>query len=265
MQNRAPTPSQRTLATLTFQAYLDQNGLDDARLRWYLDYCCRDDYGAGLATVSAWAGMHYFASRHGFFAPEVDLSDSTEREGVLTWPQGNAWLAAQLALPLQGRMYTGRSVVRIVTTRQGVEVDAWDHAAQKLERWVASRVVVALPIFIAARVLQNPPDFLSQAALATTYAPWLVANIEVTQPLQDRAGAAPAWDNVVYGANGLGYVDAMHQSLKPVPGPTVLTHYRALGQGPAGVRLASRRALLDQPWTTRRATILAEFSAAHPD
>ena len=38
-------------------------------LRWYLDYCCRDDYGAGAAQVSAWAGLHYFASRHGFHAP----------------------------------------------------------------------------------------------------------------------------------------------------------------------------------------------------
>jgi hypothetical protein len=40
-----------------------------AALRWYLDYCCRDDYGAGAAQVSAWAGLHYFASRHGFHAP----------------------------------------------------------------------------------------------------------------------------------------------------------------------------------------------------
>ena len=36
-----------------------------------------------------------------------------------------------------------------------------------------------------------------------------------------RAGAPPSWDNVVYGSRGLGYVDAMHQGLRPVPGATV--------------------------------------------
>jgi hypothetical protein len=55
----------------------------------------------------------------------------------------------------------------------------------------------------------------------------------ITSALNDRPGAAPAWDNVIYNAtpghSGLGYVDAMHQSLQPVSGATVLTHYRGLG------------------------------------
>ena len=58
----APTHTQQALSATTFVAYLDQQGLTDAYLRWYLDDCCRDDYGAGIATVSAWAGLHYFAS-----------------------------------------------------------------------------------------------------------------------------------------------------------------------------------------------------------
>ena len=52
----------------------------DPQLRWYLDYCCRDDYGAGMAQVSAWAGIHYFASRHGFHAPGDD--DARARRGA---------------------------------------------------------------------------------------------------------------------------------------------------------------------------------------
>ncbi|HEY1090150.1 MAG TPA: FAD-dependent oxidoreductase, partial [Burkholderiaceae bacterium] len=80
----------------SFDAWLNAQGLDDARLRWYLDYCCRDDYGAGSSTVSAWAGLHYFASRHGFHAPgDADA----EREPVLTWPEGNGWLTARMAAP----------------------------------------------------------------------------------------------------------------------------------------------------------------------
>jgi monoamine oxidase len=248
---------QRTLAAITFAAWLEQNGLNDSYLRWYLDYCCRDDFGAGAATVSAWAGIHYFASRHGFHAPGAD---SGERDSVLTWPEGNAWLTRRLATPLGERLRTGQVVVRITATKHGVEVDAYNTATHALERWQARRAIVALPVFIAARVMQNPPDFLRQAAAATTYAPWLVANIHIQAPLYDRPGPAPSWDNVLYDAPGLGYVDAMHQSLQPVPGATVLSYYRALGDVPDG-----RRLLLEKPWAQWRDEILAELATAHPD
>jgi hypothetical protein len=44
-------------AATIFIAFLDAQDLTDPHLRWYLDYCCRDDYGAGIDTVSAFAGM----------------------------------------------------------------------------------------------------------------------------------------------------------------------------------------------------------------
>jgi predicted NAD/FAD-dependent oxidoreductase len=254
-------PAQQARAAITFAAYLKQNGLTDPQLLWYLDYCCRDDFGAGMATVSAWAGIHYFASRHGFHAPGAE---STEREGVLTWPEGNGWLTQRLAAPLQERLHTGRVVLRVTSVKHGVEVDAFNTATQAVERWQASRAIVALPIFVAAQVVQNAPDFLRQAVARTVYAPWLVANIHLNAALHDRPGAAPSWDNVLYGAPGLGYVDAMHQSLKPVPGATVLTYYRALGDVPGGPN-AGRRLLMDKPWGAWRDDILAELALAHPD
>ena len=51
-------PALLALDALPFEAWLAREGFTDAHLRWYLDYCCRDDYGAGLAHVSAWAGIH---------------------------------------------------------------------------------------------------------------------------------------------------------------------------------------------------------------
>jgi len=261
IRNKPLVLIQRALAAMTFIAYLAQNDLTDSHLRWYLDYCCRDDYGAGIATVSAWAGIHYFASRHGFHAPG---GESAEREGLLTWPEGNAWLTRRLAAPLGERLRTGHVVLRVAQGRHGVEVDAFNTAAQQVERWQAQQAIVALPIFVAARVVEGAPDFLRQAAQRVVYAPWLVANIHIREPLFDRPGAAPSWDNVVYGTQGLGYVDAMHQSLQPVPGATVLTHYRALGDG-AGGPGAGRKQLLEQPWTHWRDTILAELTTAHPD
>jgi hypothetical protein len=157
--------------------------------------------------------------------------------------------------------------------RHGVEVDALNVATQSVERWQARRAIVALPIFVATRVVENPPDWLRAAAAKTVYAPWLVANLHLNSPLQDRPGAPPSWDNVIYGdtqsASGLGYVDASHQSLHPVPAATVLTHYRALGDLVASPALApgvaGRRLLLERPWSAWRDTILAELSAPHPD
>lgn len=251
------SPVQLALDAQTFAHWLDAEGLTDARLRWYLDYCCHDDYGAGAQTVSAWAGVHYFASRHGFHAPG---DAEAEREPVLTWPQGNGFLADALAAPLGTRVQAARVVLRIEETKDGVELLAWDARAQRMERWLARRCIVALPVFIAARVVQRPFAPLQQAAAGLAWAPWLVANLRLDAPLQDRPGAAPSWDNVLYGAPGLGYVDARHQSLDPRPGPTVLTYYRALGDVPGG-----RAQLLAAPWQAWRNAVLRELGAAHPD
>jgi hypothetical protein len=269
---QAHTPTKRVLAAMTFVSYLNQYGLTDPQLRWYLNYCCLDDYGAGLATVSAWAGIHYFASRHGFHAPGTE---QVEREGLFTWPQGNHWLTERMSAPLGQRLHTGQLVLRMAQTKHGVEVDVFNVATQTVQRWQARRAIVALPIFVAARVLENAPDFLRQAAARTVYAPWLVANIHIDAPLHDRPGPAPSWDNVLYGdvqsAPGLGYVDAMHQSLKPVPGATVLSYYRALGDETQGAAVGSapgvagRRLLLQKPWSTWRDEILSELAIAHPD
>ena len=256
-------PAHQALDAMTFEAWLQQQGLDDAHLRWYLDYCCRDDYGAGIARVSAWAGLHYFASRHGFHAPGEAVAE--DREGVLTWPEGNGWLTQQLATPLkaQGQLQTGTSVLRIAETRRGVEVDAFNHHSGNVERWQAPRCVVALPVFVAARVVQNPPAFLAQAAQRLQWAPWAVTNIHLNAPLADRPGAAPAWDNVIYGDSnpgGLGYVDASHQKLDPRPGPTVLTYYQALGDvAEARQQLATQGA---EHWGR---AALAALAGPHPD
>lgn len=250
-----------------FAAWLDREGLTDPQLRWYLDYCCRDDYGAGIAHVSAWAGIHYFASRHGFHPPGDPGADGAERDAVLTWPEGNGWLTQRLAAPLGERLRTGHAVLRIADARHGVKVDAWDAATGRVVRWQAERCIVALPAFIAARVVEQAPNFLRQAAARLQYAPWLVANVHLRAPLQDRPGAAPSWDNVVYGTRGLGYVDARHQTLDPTPRATVLSWYRPLGpSGFDGATAAEgRRRLLDAPWSAWRDELLAELSVPHPD
>lgn len=254
---RAPwSAGHEKLDSQTFAAWLDAQGLDAAPLRWYLDYCCRDDYGAPAAEVSAWAGLHYFASRRGFHAPG---DQDGEREAVLTWPEGNAWLARRLAEGLAGRLHAGRTVLRVSPRRHEVELLAWNEAVDAPERWVARQLVLATPLFVALRLLDaSPPPALQAAVAQLQYAPWLVANLQLDGPLLPRLGVPAAWDSVVYGSEALGYVDARHQRLDPTPGPTVLSAYRALPR-------AQRGALLGEPWGHWARRVLADLQATHPD
>ncbi|MBC5763709.1 FAD-dependent oxidoreductase [Ramlibacter albus] len=250
-----PSAVHASLDAVTFAAWLDAQGFNDPLLRWYLDYCCRDDYGAGIATVSAWAGIHYFAARHGFHAPGTAEG---EPDAPLTWGEGNGWLTRALARPLGDRFRGGQLVARVAAQTHGVEVDVYDARTQSVERWQAAHCVVALPVFVAARVVENAPAFLRAHAAATGYAPWVVANLHLDAPLADRGGAPPAWDNVVHGGTSLGYVDATHQALNPVRGATVLSWYHAPGE-------AARADVLRQPWTAWRDAALAELTPIHPD
>jgi protoporphyrinogen oxidase len=261
------SPELSALDAITFSNWLDTNACTAPALRWYLDYCCRDDYGAGAAQVSAWAGLHYFASRHGFHAPSDETSG--ERDGVLTWPEGNGWLSQRMAAPLAGRLHTGHIALRVEASRSHSTVDAWNEVDQRVERWTAGHVVMAVPLFIAARLLTSPPSALQQAAAAMHYSPWLVANLHIDAPLDDHAGAPPSWDNVIYdpqrNSAALGYVDAMHQSTRPHAGPTVLTAYWALG-GDSVAQLSTQRArLMNEPWSVWAEAVIADLARAHPD
>ncbi|MDZ7854872.1 FAD-dependent oxidoreductase [Sphaerotilus sp.] len=250
------TAAHAALEAVTFADWLGRHGLDDARLRWYLDYCCRDDYGADAATVSAWAGLHYFASRHGFHPPG---DEEAEREPVLTWPEGNAWLTRRMAAPLADRLHTGRTALQVIERLYEVEVLVWNEATGQAERWTAHRVVLALPVFIAARLMgTGASEALREVAAQAHHAPWLVANLHLDAPLLPRLGTPSAWDSIAYGSTGLGYVDALHQSLRPHAGPTVLTAYLALP-------VAQRAALLADDWRPWAQRVIGDLAALHPD
>ncbi|WP_236580560.1 FAD-dependent oxidoreductase [Rubrivivax sp. A210] len=254
---RAPwTDAHRRLDAQTFAQWLDGLGLRDERLRWYLDYACRDDYGAPAAEVSAWAGLHYFGSRHGFHAPGAE---DGEREAVLTWPEGNAWLVRHLAAPLGERLLAARSARRVSVGRHGVELTVWNEGRGTAETWAAPAVILAVPMHVAARIVDAPPPALVVAAALITHAPWLVAHLRLDAPLLDRGvGASAAWDNVYYGGASLGYVDAGHQRMDPTPRPTVLSAYWALAA-------AQRAALAAPDWRPWAQQVIAELLPLHPD
>ena len=268
------SPELQRLDAMTFSDWLDGHGIQAPALRWYLDYCCRDDYGAGSRMVSAWAGLHYFCSRHGFRAPGEN--EPHDDHAVLTWPEGNGWLSQRLAAPLRSssspsgqRLHSARVALQVDENRHGVDVRVWNDSSQQVEQWSASHVVLATPLFVTQRLLRNPVpavgSALQQAVDSAAQAPWLVANVQLNGALTDKPGAPPSWDNVVYGSAALGYVDAMHQNTRPHAGPTVLTSYWALGGDDRSTLHRQRSELLQQPWAFWSAKVVSDLAQAHPD
>jgi glycine/D-amino acid oxidase-like deaminating enzyme len=213
-------PAWRELDQLTMGAWLDREGYRSEPLRWYVDYCCRDDFGAGIRRVSAWAGLHYFAARGGVAA-------NAPGHAVVTWPEGNAWLVKRLRAPLGDRLRSRNAVWKVEPQGDRVHVECWDAAIGEGTRYVAEAVVLAVPRFVAARMM--PAAAVGQGG--PQYYPWMVANLTLDR-LPVGRGAPLAWDNVIYRSNSLGYVVATHQHLHSVPRETVLTYYLPLDHLP---------------------------------
>jgi protoporphyrinogen oxidase len=245
-------PEVLALDRITMAEWMDRLALRSPALRWYVDYACRDDYGCRLDTTSAWAGVFYFASRvrrpGGASAP------------LLAWPEGNGRIAAHLNRSAGARVRTRQLVHDIIPHDDHVEVVVTDARSQRVASYVAQQVIVAVPRFIAARLLRpwrdHPPSELAEFETA----PWLVANLS----LRDRPanqGVVPAWDNVLFDSPSLGYVIATHQKGRSI-GPTVLTYYFALTDSDPKQARQKLLSATREEWID---VILADLGRAHPD
>jgi phytoene dehydrogenase-like protein len=244
-------PAWRALDRITMTDYLRSKGYTSQRLHWYVNYCCRDDYGTQASSVSAWAGLHYFAARTGIAA-------NSDSGAVVTWPEGNGHLVRELEHRAGADMQFNALVTRVARTDAGIELDYFDTHINRSVRVHAAAAVVCLPRFVAARVVEgleheNVQDF--------SYAPWMVANVTLDR-LPGGAGQALAWDNVIYDSDLLGYVVATHQSLQQSRQDTVLTYYWPLSeQDPNAARtVALQRSL--QEW---QGFVLADRLRVHPE
>ncbi|MBC8088992.1 MAG: twin-arginine translocation pathway signal protein, partial [Phycisphaerae bacterium] len=232
---------QQKLVTLDSQsaaAWMSSLGFNSPALRWWVEYGTRDDYGASLSQASAWSAVHYFAAR------------DAEEQGPLTWPEGNHWIAKQLAARAGARVVTDAPAYQV--QRRGSK---WLVRTPRMDV-LCEAVIWAAPLFVMPRVIAGV-----EVPVATEYAPWVVANITLDRWPSER-GAPPAWDNVIYGSQSLGYVVATHQQLGQ-PGPaSVWTWYHAVVDRAS---VDGRKWLRDTEWTWWRDHILADLGRAHPD
>ncbi len=226
------------LDRISFAEWLHAQGMNSRILNWYMNYCCRDDYGATTSTTSAWAGIQYFASRE------------PEEKGPLTWPEGNGWIVRRLLERVGKYVQPNRMVHRISRHGKRFSLLAGNTEYQ------AEFVIFAAPTFLAPFVVEGmaPLDDFE-------YSPWLTANLTLDH-FPDSYGGDATWDNVFMESPTLGYVDATHQSLRSYVDRTVWTFYWALAEGSPA---ENRQLLLNKDWNYWKEAILRDLERVHHD
>lgn len=265
----------RQLDELSADDWLTRQGLTSPRLRWYVQYACRDDYGTDLRQTSAWAMLFYFSAR-------LPSSKQTSAP-FLTWPEGNGRIVQHLSRACGDSLRLNQLVTRVAPSEQGFArgamltvVDARSGAVRLVK---ARHVIVCVPQFIARRIVvkstgpalqdsdspgndprSSPPDRSDSSQGGFSYSAWLVANLHLSGRPKQR-GVDLAWDSVIYDSPSLGYVDARHQTLVD-RGATVWTYYHPLTDfEPSEARewlLRARREDLVEG-------VVSDLRTAHPD
>lgn len=226
-------PAWRQLDEITFKQWLERNGYRAPSLHWYLNYCCRDDYGTRYDHVSAWAGLHYHCSRW-------DQAANAEHGASLTWPGGLQALASAMERAAAVPRMEG-AAVSLKRSGAGVEALCFALKDGKPHSWLvkARKAVCAMPLYVAARVVEDMQGLGFDAGRDTpVYAPWMVANFLLKRFPEELPHAPLSWDNVVYQEPGLGYVVSTHQDIRVrPPEKTVFSAYVALSdRTPVGAR-----------------------------
>jgi predicted NAD/FAD-dependent oxidoreductase len=211
-----------SLDEITMAEWMKEQGYESTALLWYINYCCRDDYGTRADETSAWAAIHYFTGRKSQAA-------NAESDAVLTWPEGNNFLVNCLLskIPLE-KINLNAVVFHLDVQENQIEVFYYSILENKSIRVVAKNCIDALPLFVHKKFSGNVNAVLQPFQNNISYAPWLVANLTLNATLNQERGAVLAWDNVIMNDQSLGYVNASHQLLQSRPTQYVLTYYKPL-------------------------------------
>ena len=235
------------LDSFTMKEWLLDQSLESEELMEYINYCCRDDFGFGIDTVSAWAGIFYFTARK---------NHVYGKEGVLTWPEGNGRLVTHLSEFAKGKIRKQQLAFEVKAVNDSVEVLCFDNFQKKTIKYVAQKVICATPQYVNDYLF---PD--RKVGKEFRYAPWFTATI--TLDYDFNADSYPlSWDNVIYKSKGLGYVFNQHQSLGQDVLKKVVTYYYSFSEDNA---VGNRKKLYKMKQNDFEEIILNDLKVAHPD
>lgn len=236
----------KKLDEISFKKWLADHDFKSEELLWYLNYACKDDYGLGIDYVSAWAGIHYFAGRKHDWA-------TNRKDQVLTWPEGNARLSQYLAKHSKDKILKQHLVFDVQTTESGVEVLVYDNVNKKTLKIQCEKLIMATPQFVNNQVFKN------RKIKNFTYVPWLLATLTVHQDF--GGGEELAWDNVIYGGDGLGYIYDQHQNVSQNISKKVITYYRSFSSQDSA---KDRKKLFAMKEDGLKEMVLKDLRLAHP-
>jgi hypothetical protein len=244
------------LDTITMAEWMKEHSFTSSRLRWLVDYSCRDDYGMTVEQTSAWAGLFYFCSR--VKKPE------DEAEPLITFPEGNGRMVAHLYDKAKAKVQLGLAAAEIVPVtvngRASVDVIAVSHDGQTARGFHAEQVIFAAPHFLSRYLIRDYRDKPPAHVGEFQYGSWMVANLFLKNRPQDK-GFPLCWDNVFYESPSLGYVVATHQ--RGIDrGASIFTYYYPLCDDDPR---AARQRLLDADWASWADVVLTDMSRAHPE
>ena len=235
------------LDQISMAEWMKKEGYSSKYLFDYVNYACRDDFGTGVNNSSAFAGIHYFSSRKHDYFPNDDR--------VLTWQEGNGRLVEKLMEIANPPSIKNNLAYKIEQEKDIVKVYVYDSKDNKSTIYTTNKLINCCPQFVNQYLIPERKEKSKQCQ----YAPWLVASI-VLDEFPASIGESLSWDNVIYGANGLGYIYNQHQSVAQFKSPFVLSYYHSLD----GKDLKKERQKL-YDWTEEqwKDFIIKDLSIAH--
>lgn len=239
------------LDDITIAEYLKKENYKTDFLIWYLNYCCKDDFGTSLENTSAWAALHYFCCRNG-------KASNAFSYDLLTWPEGNNFLTKKLATDIEPHLHNNMLTYKVEKVDSNWNCYVYDVQKKESIKYVCSNVILATPQFVNKRILalETNIDWNS-----FSYYPWIVANISINNKRILNGKQVLSWDNVMYESKSLGYVNACHQSFNMNSNKTVLTYYYNFSE-----KLAKeeREAIYSKNETDWQTFILNDIKTVHP-
>lgn len=210
LPTRLISEEHRSLNTMTFIDYLDERLPLTPEFIKGLDYHMKDDYGAGSASVSALAGIHYFICRP-YFDQEVELFSP---------PEGNNYFINKMARSLPNeKLKTQQLVKKIKETENGFEVAIVDIAHHKVDTIQCEQVVYAGQKHALKFIYPQESELFA----SNSYSPWMVVNII----LKDDLPMPAFWQNEMLTTDEtfMGFVDSATQQRKSKSYRTLTCYY----------------------------------------
>jgi protoporphyrinogen oxidase len=237
------------LDKISFKEFLISKEWADPELLWYVDYCCRDDFGLSIEKVSAWAGIHYFCSRH------KETSGPSD-EPILTWPEGNFKIAKFLSGKISAQIQKQCVVTNVKNHKGRCLTTYFQNSTQTWHQIESEKVIYAAPRYTAKYLIE---DYVSPSSVPG-YTPWIVANITL-KATRELDISNFAWDNVWRDSDSLGFIHAKHQSLRTQVSETVVTYYLPCDRKPEKL---SRVNLLKMSHAELCEIVVADLQIAYP-